>query len=72
MENWAESRNQLDQVLAWERALARQRRQQQWQQLSQQVKQLQAFLAQLWGRRNQGFTKTLVSHRQRTFTTHSS
>lgn len=64
MENRIETRSQLDQVLAWERALARRRRQQQWQQLVQQLKPLQAFLTQLWLRRNQ------VSHQQRTFTTH--
>ena len=72
MKNYAENQSQLDRVLAWERALARQRRQQQRQQLLQQVKQLQAFLAQLRVRRTQGFGKTLGSHRQRTFTTHSS
>jgi len=69
MKNCTENQSQLDRVLAWERALARQRRQQQWQQLLQQVKQLQAFLAQLRVRRNQSFGKTLVSHRQRTLTT---
>ena len=45
MENRTENQSQLDRVLAWERALARQRRQQQWQQLLQQIKQLPAFLA---------------------------
>ena len=61
MENWAETRSQLDQVLAWERALTRQRRQQQWQQLLAQGRRLQALLMQPWLRRNQGFGKTLVS-----------
>lgn len=69
MTNWAENRSQLDQVLAWERALAGQRRQQQWRQLLQQAKRLQTFLAQLWLRRKQGFGKTLLSHRHRTLTT---
>lgn len=63
MKNYAENQSQLDRALAWERALTRQRRQQQWQQLLQQIKQLQALLAPLWARRNQGFAKTLVSHR---------
>ncbi|MEZ4862421.1 MAG: hypothetical protein R3C14_13980 [Caldilineaceae bacterium] len=70
MENWAETQSQLDQVLAWERALARQRRQQQWQQLLEQGKRLQALLMQPWFRSNQGLTKTLVTRRQRTVTTH--
>jgi len=69
MENRTENQSQLDRVLAWERALARQRRQQQWQQLLQQIKQLPAFLASFGLRRNQSFIKTLILHRHRTLTT---
>lgn len=47
MENWAETRGHLDQVLELERALASQRRQYQLQSLFQKGKQLQISLRQL-------------------------
>lgn len=48
--NWAVHREQLDQLLELERTLARQRRQDRWQQFAGRVKRLHAFLAQPWQR----------------------
>lgn len=44
MNNWADTQLELDYVLNLERALARQRRQQQWQRFLQEGKRLRAFL----------------------------
>ncbi|MEZ4862427.1 MAG: hypothetical protein R3C14_14010 [Caldilineaceae bacterium] len=44
MENWTTTRSQLNQALELERALTRQRRQQQWQRFLQEGKRLRAFL----------------------------
>lgn len=44
MNNWAGTRLELDHVLDLERALVRQRRQQQWQRFLQEGKHLRAFL----------------------------
>lgn len=46
--NWAENQGQLDRMLELERALARQRRQQQWQQLLQHARRLHTALTQPW------------------------
>jgi hypothetical protein len=47
-DNWAEHRGQLDRMLELERALARQRRQQQWQRFVRQYKRLHVSLMQPW------------------------
>ena len=44
MNNWTETRLELEHVLDLERALARQRRRQQWQRFLQEGKHLRAFL----------------------------
>lgn len=44
MNNWTDTRPELGHILDLEWALARQRRQQQWQQLVKEGKRLRAFL----------------------------
>lgn len=51
--NWAENRSQLDRILELEHALARQRRQQQWQHFVYHCKRLHTFLTHAWSWRQQ-------------------
>lgn len=58
--NWTENRGQLDRMLELERALARQRRRDQWQRFVWHYKRLYAFLKHALSWRQQ--QRTLSSH----------